>query len=79
VDNQDRRISGYRDLTEADLDLINRVKDLEVEVGQLWQEIETLPSTNIVAALDARRFLTTGFMWLTRSIARPADPFSAGR
>lgn len=74
MDNQHRKITGYRELSEAEIALMNEVKDLAAEVGDL---IESLRRDADGAGFDQRAVsiaateLQTGFMWLVRSIARP--------
>lgn len=41
MDNQHRKISGYRDLTQEEIDLMNRAKALESEVLALHSEVES--------------------------------------
>lgn len=73
MENQHRRIAGYRELSEAEIAAMNRVKALAAEVGSLVGEIydsRATPEGKRCAAV-ARTELQTGFMWLTRSIALP--------
>lgn len=39
MDNQHKKISGYRDLTQAEIDLMNRIKAKAAEVGVLVAEL----------------------------------------
>ncbi len=81
VDNQHQKIKGYRDLSEEEIALMNRIKSLAEEVGELVTEVQMLanvpPATapNVVTdgrwAAIARTDLQTGFMALVRSVARP--------
>lgn len=69
---QHQKIRGYRDLTVAEIDFMNRIKAKGAELGQLIAEMQGMQ-----AALDqravaiARTELQTGIMWLTRAVARP--------
>lgn len=75
MDDQHRKISGYRDLTQEEIDLINEVKTQAEMVRHLVDKLEARARTQ--GAIDgraiaiARADLQTGFMWLSRSIARP--------
>ena len=39
MDNQHRKISGYRELSQAEIDLINRAKAMEKEFLALQEEV----------------------------------------
>ena len=71
MDNQHRKISGYRELNQAEIDLINQIKAKERELGEL---IETLKASDWV---DARWVdigatdIQKGLMALTRAVAKP--------
>jgi len=75
--NQHEKITGYRDLTREEIDLMNKVKQKGVELGELIQEIEIYSSQTGGHAIDMRWLdigrtdLQTGTMALVRSIARP--------
>lgn len=75
MDNQHRQISGYRDLTPDEIDAINRVKDLEAEVGRLHGQF--LPWSNIDKRwlAIARTHFEEGFSAMVRSIAQPESRF----
>lgn len=72
MENQHKMITGYRDLTPADIDLMNRIKAtgvaLEVLVEDLRGRAETDKRWINIGATD----LQTGLMALTRSVAKPA-------
>jgi len=71
MENQHRQIKGYRELDEAEIAMMNMVKEKGRELGLL---VETLRATQdidqrwvSIGATD----LQTGLMALTRAIARP--------
>jgi flagellar biosynthesis regulator FlaF len=70
MDNQHKKISGYRDLSQAEIDLMNAVKAKAEEVRELLDSVRGL---NIDARwwAIAQTDLQKGFMALTRSIAQP--------
>lgn len=72
MDNQHRQISGYRELSQAEIDLINKAKALGNQVGELIGEIGSLEGVDQRALAIARTELQTGQMWLIRAIAKPA-------
>lgn len=83
--DQHEKINGYRDLSQTEIDLMNRVKNHAEETRQLLhdisQHIESQPetadnphtsTTNPARWLNvARTDLQKGYMCLTRSIAQP--------
>ena len=77
MDNQHRKISGYRELTQVDIDGMNRIKDLEKVAGVLFKEIAKLEGVDPRLLAIARTQLQTSFMWWERAIAQPADPFAS--
>lgn len=86
MNNQHRKISGYRDLTQEEIDLMNEAKELEAEclafharvkghVIKQGYEPEDADRADRAQALRwhaiARTDIETGFMALVRSIAQP--------
>lgn len=64
-------VAGYRDLTQAEVDLINQIKAVGVQLGELVavlrEEQHVDQSWVSIGATD----LQTGLMALVRSVARP--------
>lgn len=76
MDNQHRRISGYRELTEREVSAMNMIKQLEREVGALWRQVrDDVPESDPRALALACTQLQDGFMWFVRAVARPEDQF----
>lgn len=71
MDNQHRKISGYRELDATEIDAMNRIKAKAEEVGALLAEAGHIPGIDGRALAIARTELQTGFMWAVRAIARP--------
>ena len=71
MDNQHRKIAGYRELNQDEIDLMNKVKEKAVEVGALVEEINKLHTIDGRWASIGQTDLQTGFMALVRSIAKP--------
>ncbi len=69
VDNQHRKISGYRDLSEDEIMLINKVKNLEKSVGAALDSIQDSENGRHVSI--AKTHLETGFMYAIKAIAKP--------
>lgn len=87
MDNQHRKIKGYRDLSQDEIDLMNEIKELEarcldVRTKVLMQiadqeagdDAERLRAQRAEAnrwAAIAKTDLETGFMALVRAVAQP--------
>ena len=71
VENQHRKITGYRDLTPDEIALMNEVKTLAAQCGVLVEKMTTAHPIDQRCVALAKNNLQTGFMWLTRSVARP--------
>lgn len=73
MENQHRKISGYRELGEAEIEIMNRIKEKGKEVGQLIDDLMTSDRIEIDArwAHIAKTDLQKGFMALTRAVAKP--------
>lgn len=71
MDNQHRKIDGYRELSQEEIDLINQVKAHGAATAELLEAIEVLPGADLRAVAVAKTNLQTGVMWLVRSIAKP--------
>lgn len=87
MENQHRKIKGYRELSQAEIDLMNAIKEKAAEVGELCERL-TFTREQIGAAgrlypeksdaIPDQRWvaigttdLQKGFMALTRSVAKP--------
>lgn len=71
MDNQHRKIVGYRELSQEEIDLMNEVKENAKNIGELVERMRNNSSLDkrwlAIGATD----LQTGFMALTRAVARP--------
>ena len=71
MDNQHRKIKGYRELNEQEIMAMNQVKELAAMVGDIVEEMKNNgacdPRWVAIGATDLQK----GFMSLTRSIAKP--------
>jgi hypothetical protein len=71
MENQHRKISGYRELNETEIALMNQIKVKGGEIGDLVAELKA------TAGLDQRWIsigatdLQTGLMALVRGVAQP--------
>lgn len=71
MENQHRKIKGYRELSQEEIGLMNEIKTKGAELGELVDKLRT------TAGLDQRWIsigatdLQTGLMALTRGVAQP--------
>jgi len=77
MDNQHKKIKGYRDLTQDEIDLMNEAKQLSEVCGLFIDKLISTHQATGNHTIDTRWVrigetdLQTGFMALVRSIARP--------
>lgn len=71
MDNQHRKIKGYRELSQAEIDAMNAVKAKAAEVGELIRDLEANRAFDQRWVAIAKTDLQKGFMAATRCIAKP--------
>ena len=82
MENQHRKIKGYRELTQAEIDLMNEAKEMGLALSALVDKVRRvnadLPDQILVTSSEAMRWaamgktdLQTGLMLLTRAVAKP--------
>ena len=80
MENQHRKLKGYRELSQAEIDSMNQIKELAAKTGELIQSFDgPVPGVDGEGAFfpdpewlkEAKKTLQTGFMQLTRAIAKP--------
>jgi len=82
MENQHRKITGYRDLTQSEIDLMNDIKAKGVELDALVKRLEDNQASVTAAhgSGDAEPFrwisigkthLQQGLMALTRAVTKP--------
>ena len=76
MDNQHRKIEGYRDFQESTVDQINTIKAAEADIAQLFAQIGQVPGVDQRSLALAKTSLQEGFMWFVRSVAKPKDVFA---
>lgn len=69
------KIQGYRELNESETDLINRVKDTEIDVADIWRIVKEHESDPRWLAI-AKTHFQEGFMAMVKAIAKSEDPFN---
>lgn len=71
MENQHRKIKGYRELNEEEINTMNEVKELGVTLGDLIKKLEYIDETDKRWVAIGKTDLQRGLMALTRSIAKP--------
>ncbi|BFN00343.1 hypothetical protein LAJ61_10565 [Moraxella osloensis] len=71
MDNQHKKIKGYRELTQAEIDLMNEVKAKGVELGELVEKLINADGLDKRWISIGKTDLQTGLMALVRGIAQP--------
>ena len=72
MDNQHKKIKGYRDLSQEEINLMNEAKELSVKVGELVEKIEQTEGIDLRWSSIGKTDLQKGFMSLIRAIAQPS-------
>jgi len=83
MENQHKHIRGYRDLSQAEIDLMNEIKAHGERTRELIEKVHetTMGAHRAKEAIAdslrwtavARTTLQTGMMQLTRAVAQPAS------
>lgn len=71
MDNQHKQIKGYRDLSQEEIDLMNKVKAKGVELGELVDKLMATDSLDKRWVAIGKTHLQQGCMALVRGIAQP--------
>ena len=65
MDNQHKKIKGYRDLSQSEIDAMNQIKEKAAEVGELFKDLENRPELDKRWLAIAKTDLQKGFMAAT--------------
>lgn len=71
MDNQHRKIVGYRELSQEEINLINEIKEKGKELNELINKLRYREDVDLRWVSIGSTDLQTGLMALTRSIAKP--------
>lgn len=71
MENQHRKIKGYRDLSQKEIDLMNEIKAKGVELGDLVSKLRATDGLDQRWVSIGATDLQTGLMALVRSVAKP--------
>ncbi|HEX9391495.1 MAG TPA: hypothetical protein VF928_09310 [Usitatibacteraceae bacterium] len=70
MDNQHKKITGYRDLSQEEIDLINAIKKVGEDLGGLVERVQMIKSADPRWCGIAKTHLQQGMMALTRAVAQ---------
>jgi len=71
MDNQHKKITGYRDLSQEEIDSMNAVKDLEARFNGMIEHLKALPGVDGRQVALAATNGEDAFMHAVRAIAQP--------
>lgn len=71
MDNQHKKITGYRDLSQEEIDLMNEGKRLAQMCGCFIEKLMATENTDKRNVALGKTNLQQGFMWAIRGIAKP--------
>lgn len=71
MENQHRQIKGYRELTEAEIAVMNEIKTKGAELGELVAKLKVTVGIDQRWVSIGATDLQTGLMALTRAVAQP--------
>lgn len=71
MDNQHQKITGYRDLSQEEIDAMNEVKAQGERIGELIKRLRSNPDLDQRWVSEANTDLQKGIMSAVRSIAKP--------
>lgn len=71
MDNQHKHITGYRDLSQDEIDVMNAIKKTGEALRGFLDEVAAFGDTDPRWVAIARTDFQTGLMALTRAVAKP--------
>lgn len=71
MDNQHKKITGYRDLSQEEIDLMNEGKALAEQCRAFIEKLEAHAETDKRNVALGKTNLQQGFMWAIRAVAKP--------
>lgn len=71
MENQHQKITGYRDLSQQEIDLMNAVKAQGESLGALISMLQSIPTLDQRWVALAKTDLQKGVMFAVRAIAQP--------
>lgn len=71
MENQHKKITGYRDLSQDEIDMMNEIKARGEELASMIGTLQAMLDTDKRSVSIAKTKLQDGLMWAVRSVARP--------
>ena len=71
MENQHKKILGYRDLSQEEIDLVNNIKQHGIALGALVEGLKAQESLDQRWISIGMTHLQQGFMALTRGVTKP--------
>ena len=71
MENQHRKLKGYRELSQEEIDLMNEIKAKGIELGDLVTKLRSTEGLDQRWVSIGATDLQTGLMALTRGVAQP--------
>lgn len=71
MNNQHEMIEGYRDLNQAEIDLINNIKKMGASIGGMLDGLAAIEGVDLRWLAIAQTDLQKGIMAMTRAVAKP--------
>lgn len=71
MENQHRKITGYRELNQEEINLMNEIKVQGEVLGDLVSKLEAYRNVDVRWLAIGRTNLQHGIMDLVRSVAKP--------
>lgn len=71
MENQHRKIKGYRELNQDEISLMNEIKTKGVELGDLVEKLKRSGAPDMRWIGIGGTHLQQGLMALTRAVAKP--------
>lgn len=69
--DQHTKIKGYRDLSQDEIDAMNKIKNLEAQWNTLVDELKTLEGIDMRNVALAITYCEDGFSRAVRAVAKP--------
>lgn len=71
MENQHRKITGYRELSEEEIALMNGIKLVGAQLADMIESLQKTDGLDQRAVSIAKTDLQTGIMWAVRAVAQP--------
>ncbi len=71
MDNQHKKIKGYRELSQEEIDLMNKIKEQGACLERMVADLDNLESIDTIWLREAEMKLKQGIMAAVRCVAKP--------